>query len=305
SHATAGRAVYRGRSRRPISRGFAAFLLYALICVGWYGHNVLPHFAGRWCLGRCATDTNYYAWSLQWMSYALAHGLNPFHTNVLAAPGSVDLTWVVTIPGPALILTPLTGLFGPVASNNVLLLAGPPLAAWAAYLVCNQVTRRFWPSVVGGLVFGYSPYVGRFMFAQLHTLLVFPTALAVYLVLRRIDGSLGKRAFLALFSLALFGELFISVEVFASMTLFGAIALLGVFAFEPGRLRRAVLSVARLIAAAYLIVAVVASPYLIELFRNRPSGSIRDPSKTSIDLIRFLVPQRGAWVGGRRWFDGI
>jgi hypothetical protein len=245
----------------------------------------------------CAPDTKFFMWSLGWMAYALAHGLSPFHTDILSAPGSIDLTWVVTIPGPALVMAPVTMVFGPVVSDNVLLVAAPALAGWGAYLLCNQVTRRFWPSVAGGFVFGFSPYIGRYMRAQLHAVLVFPAALAVYLVLRRIDGSIGKRAFVALLALVLVAQLFISAEVFASMTVFGAIALLGCFVLGPGLLRKSVLSVAGLIALTYIVVGVVVSPYLYEMIRHAPSGEIRH-NPLSSDLLSFVLPHRSTWIGG-------
>ena len=294
------RAADWARSRGPVARACAAVLLYAVVSVVAYGREALPHF-GSHCLTMCATDTNYFIWSLQWMSHALAHGLNPFHTNVLTAPGSLDLTWAVTVPGPAFILAPVTWLFGPVATDNLLLVLAPVLAGWAAYLVCNRVTRRFWPSVVGGFVFGFSPYVEHYMRAQLHALLVFPAALAVYLVLRRMDGSMGKRAFVILLALVLILQISISAEIFASMTLFGAIALAGVLAFEP-KLRKALWSVTGLIAAAYVAVAVVLVPYLLELFRNAPTRTIRDPAMASADLLSFVIPKRGMLVGGTTFY---
>jgi hypothetical protein len=261
-----------------------------------YAHGALPHLASR-CVTVCAPDTKYFIWSLGWMAHALAHGLSPFHTDVLSAPGSIDLSWVVTIPGPALFMAPVTMVFGPVASDNVLLVAGPALAGWAAYLVCNQVTRRFWPSIAGGFVFGFSPYIGRYMRAQLHALLVFPAALAVYLVLRRIDGTIGKRTFMALLALLLVFQLFISAEIFATMTVFGAIALLGVFVLGPKPLRKDVLSVAGLIALTYVAVGVVVSPYLYEMIRHAPSGSIRN-APLSADVLSFVLPPRGTWIAG-------
>jgi hypothetical protein len=301
------RAIAWCRSLGPIGRGSAAFLLYALVSVVAYAHDDLPHFASR-CVTTCATDTRFFIWSLGWMPYAIAHGINPFHTDILSAPGSIDLTWVVTVPGPALVMAPVTMVFGPVASDNVLLVAAPALAGWGAYLVCNQVTRRFWPSVAGGFVFGFSPYIGRYMRAQLHVLLVFPAALAVYLILRRIDGSIGKRAFVALLALVLAAQLFISAEVFATMTLFGAIALLGAFVLGPRLLRKSLLSVAGLIALSYVAVGAAVSPYLYEMVRHAPSGLIRNTATSShllsTDLLSFVLPHRSTWIGGQT-FAGI
>ena len=291
------RAVAWFTSLGPVGRGFAAFIMYAVVSVAAYGHTALPHFASR-CTTMCLPDTKYYIWSLEWMAYALSHGLNPFHTDHLSAPGGVDLTWVVTIPGPALVVAPVTLLFGPVASDNLLLLAAPALAGWAAYLVCVRVTRRFWPSVAGGFVFGFSAYMTLYIRAELHALLVFPAALAVYLVIRRVEGSMKRPVFVALLVLVLAFQLFTSGEGLASMTLFGAIAIVGALLFGSRTLRERLLPTTGLIALAYVIVATVTSPYLIETFRHPPSRSIRDSVKHSSDLLSFVLPHRDAWIGG-------
>jgi uncharacterized membrane protein len=110
-------------------------------------------------VGTGGADQNLFAWSLVWWPHALRSGQNPFHADVLWAPDGVNLAWVTAVPGPSLLVSPLTAVFGPVASLNVLLLAAPALAGWAAYLACRQVTGTFWPSVAGGYMFGFSTYL--------------------------------------------------------------------------------------------------------------------------------------------------
>jgi hypothetical protein len=297
------RVVARRRSLGSIGRGSAAFFLYAFVSAGLYGHTTLAHFASR-CVTACTPDTKFYVWSLRWMPYALANGLNPLRTNLLWAPHGITLSWATSIPGPALVMTPITMLFGPLTSDNVLLVAAPALAGWGMYLVCNQVTRKFWPSVAGGFVFGFSSYIGHFMRGQLNILLVFPATLALYLILRRIEDTIRKRAFVALLALVLVVQFSISLELFATMTLFGAVAFLGVLVLGPRSLRRPILSTGALIGLAYVAAGIVVSPYLYEALRHAPSGLIRPLDRHSADLLSFVLPSPATLIGGQT-FDQV
>src|SRR6266516_4157783 len=155
---TAQRVIDRLRSLGPRGQGLAALLLYAAIAIGLYVPPVIGRFSSSY-VGVGRSDSKLYMWSLAWMPYALAHGLNPLSTNLVWAPGGVNLAWVTTLPAPAFAMIPVTKLFGTLVSYNVLLLAAPTLAGWGGYLVCNRVTHKFWPSVFGGYLFGFSTYM--------------------------------------------------------------------------------------------------------------------------------------------------
>ena len=62
------------------------------------------------------------------------------------------------MPSLALIAWPITAHWGPVVSFNVLTISGPVLAAFAAFLLCTELTERYLPSLVGGWLFGFSSY---------------------------------------------------------------------------------------------------------------------------------------------------
>jgi hypothetical protein len=161
------------------------------------------------------------------------------------------------MPGPALVLAPVTMAANAVASLNVLLLLAPPLAAWASYLLCGRLAHSFWPAVAGGFVFGFSTYEVAQMHGHANLVLVFPVALAAYLMVRRIEGSLGRLAFVALLTLVLAAEFSISTEVILTMTLLGGLALAGAYVFGPKDGRHGVLATAVLIAASYAATAVL------------------------------------------------
>ncbi|MDP9331213.1 MAG: hypothetical protein M3P11_11315 [Actinomycetota bacterium] len=281
-------------------RGLGVFGGFFLLSILIYALPVITHLGSR-CVGLCLSDPKLYLWMFRWMPYALHHRLDPFSTPLLWAPAGADLTWVTTLWGPALIMSPITLLFGPLAATNLLAIAAPALAGWAAYLMCSRVTRNFWASVGGAAIFGFSTYIGQHMRFQLNLLLIFFFPLAVYLVLRRLDGSLSKRMFVVLMAAVLVGIFSDSTELFATMTMFGAMALIGAIAFGPAENRPALLSTVRLIGIALGVTLILLVPFLIEAFRHVPESGLRPLDKNSADLLSFVIPRHTMLFGGLRF----
>jgi hypothetical protein len=283
---------------RPSVRAFGVFLAYTFLSIAIWGRPVVAHLDSRFVppLGG-GPDSSFFQWALGWTPWAIAHGHSLLFTDRVFAPQGVDLTWVTISPGPALVMSPITRAFGTLVSLNLLTLLGPPLAAWAAFLVCARLTRSFWPSVVGGFLYGFCTYItGQMNHPNLF--LVFPIPLIVYLVIRRFDGSLGVLAFVAWLTLTLLVLFSISTEVFASAALFGAIAwcIALILARDD---RRRVVQMSVLFVLAYAIVALILLfPYVLPALRTAPPGSIRPPDHSYDDLLRFVIPRDHALIGG-------
>lgn len=125
--------------------------------------------------------------------------------------------------------------------------------------------------------------------------------LALYLVLRRLDGAMGRLRFVLLLTAILVGQFSISTEVFATMTVFGAIALVGGYAFGSSATRAKLARTAPLVLAAYLAAAIVVSPYLYYALIDIPPAPLRDLEKASADLLGFVVPGRPTALGGEAY----
>lgn len=287
--------------RRPSIQALGAFLLYLAAALLLWALPIGFDLASRH-LGMGGSDARLYMWSFEWTPHAIVHGLDPFHTDLVYAPGGADLRWVTTMPGPALLLWPVTEAFGPLASVNVAMLLGPSLTAWAGYLVCRRVTGAFWPSLAGGYLVGFSSYMVGQMYGHANLVLLFPAVLGVYLALRRVEGSIGPGTFIGFLALAVVGLFSISTELVATASLFGAVALLGAWALAGaarGRLLRAGLEAI----TAYLLAAVVLSPILLPAIREAPSEPVRSSTKASVDLLSFVVPRTSMLLGGERYAE--
>ena len=104
-------------------------------------------------------DPSLKIWDMEWVPFTLGHHLNPLVTDYLHYPGGANLMWNASIIFPALVLAPLTDLFGPLASHDVVAVLGVSLSAWCACLAVRRYTTGWLPAAVGGLLYGFSPYM--------------------------------------------------------------------------------------------------------------------------------------------------
>jgi hypothetical protein len=131
----------------------------------WNGTRII---AGPW--GQGYGDPTQTLWFLDWVPYALRHGLDLYHTNFLNYPGGVALANNTLSPLLGLLAAPVTLATGPVVAFNLLLRLAFASSAVSMFFVLRTWCR--WPAAfVGGLVYGFGPYMmGQ---GQIHLDLVF------------------------------------------------------------------------------------------------------------------------------------
>jgi hypothetical protein len=294
-------SVARGWLASGRHQAAAAFALYAAISIGYFGLHVLPHL-GTTNVGLPGWgDPTIFIWSLAWWPHALLHGLNPFFTNALFVPDRVDLGGVTAVPLAALVAAPITLLFGPIVSYNLLMLASPTLAAFFAFLLCRYITRSFAASLVGGYVFGFSTYILGQMLGHLHLVLIFPIPAAVHLTLRLIDGRIGGRRFIVLMALCLATLFLCSSELAFTLVPLGAVALAVAFALAPAARERIIIAV-KLILAAGVAALLVTSPFIYYGLKGNLQFPLSDNGGG--DAIGFFVPTSLVRLG-RKYFAAV
>ena len=230
-------------------------------------------------------------WFLAWWAHALANRVNPLFTHALWAPGGFNLAWTTNIPLAAWLMLPVTRALGPVAAYNILCLLCPAVVGWAAFVLCRHIVREFGPALLGGFVFGFSPYLLCKLLGDIDLALVPMLPLAAYLTLRALDGTMRRPTFVVLLALVLGAQLLLFIEIFATMTMSAAmaiaIALLVTGEDDRGRIRALIAP----IALSYALAITLLAPYLYYLFAfGFPHGAIWSTSTGSIDLLNFLVP---------------
>jgi hypothetical protein len=160
------------RLRRRLRPGVQPlFLLAFLGLAGWM-------FAPSWSSPTTTTleggngDTAIFVWFLRWVPFALEHGHDLLVSHHLNYPDGVNLMWNTSLPLPGLVLAPVTTIWGPVLSFNILLVLAYGLSAWCAYLAIRRFAPAHLAAAVGGLVYGFSPAI-RVQSHHLHMSLAF------------------------------------------------------------------------------------------------------------------------------------
>jgi hypothetical protein len=292
------------RVRRVSSRDVAGRRIQAFAALCAYGAAsflilglAVARARGSWVVG-VGGDSEIFVWSLAWWPHAISTGIDPLVTHAIWAPLGVNLAWVTSVPGAALLLWPLTASYGPVAAYDVAIVCCPALAAFGAYLLARELCGRFWPSLAGGWVFGFSSYLLGQSLGHLHVALVFPIPLLALQILRHLRGEIGDRRLVV--TCGLLGALLISfsTELMLTTVVAGLLALalarvcLGA-PFAPA-LRR----LARPLAYTGGLAALLVSPLLIAALAGFETGRINSPFVFSADLANLVIPTKLTLVGG-------
>jgi hypothetical protein len=282
--------------RRPPGRVYAlaagSYLLLSLIL--WW--HVLPHPRSVTTCG-CG-DGALTLWVIKWPAYALSHGLNPFYSSKLLVPRGINMA--PNSLGLGIVTAPVTWIFGPVASLNLIDLASPALSALAMFWLLRRWVQWAPAAFIGGLFFGFSP------FALVSLALAHPNfgmLAPVPLIVGCIDDLLFRHRFRPLrvgiaLGLLVAIEFFISVEVLLIMVLFAGLALVGAGLWSAVTGRGSVRGQARTTAPAFgvaagVVVALLAYPlwfffagpaHLVgRAWPNSPSGTVTNSPGQFVD----------------------
>src|ERR1039457_997544 len=95
-------------------------------------------------------DAGGYVWDFWWVARQVSHLSSPWSTRYLAAPVGSDLGYHTLMPLPGLLMTPVTLVFGPSLSYNLLSVLCPGLLCYAMY----RAARLWLPTQLGAIAAG-------------------------------------------------------------------------------------------------------------------------------------------------------
>ncbi len=293
----------RRRALSPVYQGLIAFAIYLVVFILAFGQALLPHL-NKPVVGQVEVDPNFYIWAWRWWPYAVTHALNPLYSTQIGAPAGYNLAWATTSPAVALLLWPVTALFGPITAFNLTLLLAPPASAWAAFIVARRLTGQFWAALPAGVVYGFNVYeLAHEVSGQPNLTVTVLLPLMVYLVLLWWDGRLKRTGFVMWMAAAIALEFYTFVEAFAEMTLVWVAALLIGFAVASRDTRLKVARLALLTAIAYVAAIVLAGAVPVlrveELPERAHQAAARELAGPVQPRAAALGPASGDQVVGR------
>jgi hypothetical protein len=239
-------------------------------------------------------DIEQAAWFLKYTPWAILHGQNLFGTHLMQVPQGVDLAQNTTMWLLGVLTAPLTLAVNPFASLNLIHYLAFALSAFAMYVFLRRFIRFAPAAFIGGLLYGFSPY----MVAQgsLHFNLTFvPLPPLIFLCLYELLVTQSGRAWRwgLLLGVLATAQFFIAAEILLSTALFAGIGLI-VLALTcirevPGRWRH---GLAGLGTAAVLVGAALAYPMWMMRHGpnhyNGPAQGFNNPFNS--DLLGAIVP---------------
>jgi hypothetical protein len=192
-------------SMRHALRHVLAILLFAGLTIVWLWpvlsspDSVVP--------GNGAGDNFTFVWNGWWMRQALATHVSPFHTPMMFAPWGVDLALNTHTALPAAIAALLSTRMSILAATNYVVALHLFLNFVIAYALAWRLTRHSGAAILGGLVFGWSPYVGAHLAGHFNLIAAWTLPLVTLLLLDTLDTGSWRRALIL--GLALGGTVFI------------------------------------------------------------------------------------------------
>jgi hypothetical protein len=239
-------------------------------------------------------DSQRNMWFLSWAPFALLHGHNPFFSTYGNYPYGVNLLTDTGETLLGLMAAPVTWLFGPIVSFNVMLTLAMASSATAGYVLARRFTTWRPAAFFAGLLYGFSPYMVGQGWYHLNLLFV-PLPPLMFLVLYELLVVQHGRPerWGALLALLVCAQFFISSEVLADATVMGAVAVVVLVVLHPGAVRaRAKHAVVGLAVAMTISAAVLIGPVLYSLYGP---GHVTGPIAVAVqanraDLLGAVVP---------------
>jgi hypothetical protein len=182
-----GELSNRSQPRRPRSGripvlgggSVAVLLLFIVLATGLFWSAWRQ--PGRAWVG-VGGDPNLVSWFLTWVPYAISHAHNPLLSSWLDAPTGVNLMWNTSMPLMGALLWPVTQVGGPVVAYDLLITLSLALSAWTAFLAIRELTLNRWGALLGGLLYGFSPYMLTESLAHVHVVAAFLPPLMLLLL---------------------------------------------------------------------------------------------------------------------------
>jgi hypothetical protein len=245
-------------------------------------------------IGGGGGDAALFLWFLASTSSAVWHhgGHGLLLTHALNAPTGVSTLWNTSLLLPGLLLSPVTEAAGPVLTLNLLLLLGPVLSAWSAYLCSGRYLQRTSARLVTGLVFGFSPALLSAELGHLHLTLL---PLVPPLLLAVVDAATGRRPAVRgglLLGGLVAAQLLIGEEVLALTAVTGAVVLVVLAAQHRDLVRRRLRPLLVSSAVAVGVVLVVDGWPLLAQFAGAQSvhGAVQPRDVYVLDPVTLAVP---------------
>jgi hypothetical protein len=221
--------------QRPGPRSRAPYLVLASYLLGaiYVTARLWPDPAGLSQAGD-PHDVDQMAWFMRYTEHAIAHfHLPALVTGAMNAPHSVNLMWNTSLLLPGIVMAPITHLFGPQVSLNLLLVIGFFGSAASMYFVLRRWQASISAAALGGALYGFSPALIGSGIGHYHLVLAIFPPLMVDSLLRIVTGRGSALRYGLLLGLMASAQLFIGEEALIDTAIAAGVLLVVLVASRP------------------------------------------------------------------------
>jgi len=234
-----------------------------------------------------------FVWDLQWPTFAIAHGYNPFFTHYIIAPQGVNLMWGASM-GPGIILAPLIFLLGPAVVYNLMATLSLALSAWLGQLAIYRLVPSRLAAIIGGLIFGFSPYMMGHAWGHVTITLAFLPPLMLILLHETLVRQRWPWWVTGVSAGLLIAIQYITFIETIAITLLASGILIVLLAAQRFSLVRARAGYAIRASATMVLTFFAAAAYPLSTMlygtQRLSSGTVQPPDLVVTDLLNFIVP---------------
>jgi hypothetical protein len=257
--------------RGPAGTHVAVLIAYlaAGVAVTWNRAIYLTHHV----LPGDARDPGLFVWDFWWMARSVEHLSSPWYTYYLAAPVGAPLAFHTLMPLPGVLMAPVTILYGPSFTYNLLSAAAPGLICYAMYRAARLWLPSQTAAIAAGALFGLSTMMTWNAWYEIQAALgaiFLPLALEASVRLRRRPG--WRQA--TILGVVLGAALLTDQESAILAGFLATVALLPWLAGRPAGGGRLAWDRLRLATLAAVVTVVVASPQIIAMIQQAGDASV-------------------------------
>ncbi|RLI95313.1 MAG: hypothetical protein DRO90_00555 [Candidatus Altiarchaeales archaeon] len=239
-------------------------------------------------------DVWQFIWDFWWFKKALIDlRANPFYTDYLYYPNGTSLLFNLNMPLHSLLSIPLQYLFNLFFVYNFFVILSFILSSYGTYLLIRYLTRDYLVSLVGGFIFGFSPFRFVRLFAG-HLYLLDTSFIPFYIMylIKSVQNPNLKNRFLTILFLVL--VLFSSLTYFTFLILFTGIYYIWYLFNNRKDIFR---KVTKNLSITFILFFIITSPYFFILAKEYFTVPYKDLHRSidesefySADLIAFFIP---------------
>lgn len=220
---------------RPRRRSYAPYLILAAYLLGavYITVRLWPSPASYAQQGDMH-DVDQVAWFMRYAEQAVVHFRLPaLVTSAMNAPHTVNLMWNTSLLLPGVIMSPVTFIWGPQVSMNVLLVLGFAGSAASMYFVLRRWSASVSAAALGGALYGFSPAMTGSGIGHYHLVLAMLPPLMIDALLRMVTGRGSAVRWGLWLGLLASAQFFIGEEALIDTAIAAAVVLIVLAACRP------------------------------------------------------------------------